>query len=82
MKSVSVLDAFPSMIVPKSSKFERVMIVQTHVYDGKNNKKSSIIVIIDVYLNNRNSFKFGAFGTTRDEKASTTLTLFIFLKIF
>ena len=36
MKSFSVLDAFSSPGCTKGSKFERVMIVQTHVYDGKN----------------------------------------------
>ena len=36
IKSLSVLDAFSSPGCTKSSKFERVMIVQTHVYDGKN----------------------------------------------
>ena len=36
MKSLSVLDAFSSPGCTKSSKFERVMIVQTHVYDEKN----------------------------------------------
>ena len=36
MKSISVLDAFSSPGCTKGSKFERVMIVQTHVYDGKN----------------------------------------------
>ena len=37
-KSLSVLDAFPSPGCTKSSKFERVMIVQTHVYDGNNGR--------------------------------------------
>ena len=36
MKSLSVLDTSSSPGCTKSSKFERVMIVQTHVYDGKN----------------------------------------------
>ena len=36
IKSLSVLDAFSSPGCTKSSKFERVMIVQTHVYDEKN----------------------------------------------
>ena len=36
MKSISVLDAFSSPGCTKGSKFERVMIVQTHVYDEKN----------------------------------------------
>jgi hypothetical protein len=36
MKSLGVLDAFSSPGCTKSSKFERVMIVQTHVYDGEN----------------------------------------------
>ena len=35
MKSISVLDAFSSPGCTKGSKFERVMIVQTHVYDEK-----------------------------------------------
>ena len=35
-KSLSVLDAFSSPGCTKSSKFERVMVVQTHVYDEKN----------------------------------------------
>ena len=61
IKSLSVLDAFSSPGCTKSSKFERVMIVQTHVYDEKNGR----FFIIDVCLNNHNSFKFGAFGTTR-----------------
>ena len=36
MKSLSVLDAFSSPGCTKSSQFERVVIVQPHVYDGKN----------------------------------------------
>ena len=36
IKSLSVLNAFSSPGDTKSPKFERVMIVQTHVYDGKN----------------------------------------------
>ena len=36
MKSFSVLDAFSSPGCTKGSKFETVMIVQTHVYDEKN----------------------------------------------
>ena len=36
MKSLGVLDTFSSPGCTKSSKFERVMIVQTHVYDEKN----------------------------------------------
>ena len=35
VKSLSVLDAFSSPGCTKSSKFDRVMIVQTHVYDEK-----------------------------------------------
>ena len=36
IKTLSVLDAFSFPDCTKSSKFERVMIVQTHVYDEKN----------------------------------------------
>ena len=36
IKSLSVLDVFSSPGCTKNSKFERVMIVQTHVYDEKN----------------------------------------------
>ena len=36
IKSLSVLDAFSSLGCTKSFKIERVMIVQTHVYDEKN----------------------------------------------
>ena len=36
MKILSVLDAFLPAGYTKSSKFERVMIVQTHAHDGKN----------------------------------------------
>ena len=35
-KSLNVLDAFSSVGCTKSSKFERVMIVQTHAHDGEN----------------------------------------------
>ena len=33
MKSLNVLDAFSSASCTKSSKFEKVMIVQTHTHD-------------------------------------------------
>jgi hypothetical protein len=36
MKSLNVLDAFSSPGCTKNSKFERVMIVQTHARDGEN----------------------------------------------
>ena len=36
MKSLNVLDAFPSAGYTKSSKFEKVMIVQTHAHDEGN----------------------------------------------
>ena len=36
MKNLTVLDAFSSTGCTKSFKFERVMIVKTHVYDEKN----------------------------------------------
>ena len=38
MKSLNVLDAFSSAGCTKSSKLERVMIVQTHTHDGKNGR--------------------------------------------
>ena len=50
IKSVSVLDAFSFPGCTRSSKFERVMIVQTHVYDEKHgdfsyfSKKNSNLV--------------------------------------
>ena len=36
IKSLNVLDTFLSAGCTKSSKFEKVMIVQTHAHDGKN----------------------------------------------
>ena len=36
VKSLSVLNAFSSTGCTKSSKFERVMIVQKHAHDGEN----------------------------------------------
>ena len=36
IKSLSVLDTFPAAGCTKSSKFEKVMIIQTHGDDGKN----------------------------------------------
>ena len=36
MKSLNVLDAFSSAGCTKSSKFERVMVVQKHAYDREN----------------------------------------------
>ena len=36
IKSLSVLDTFPSAGCTKSSKFERATIVQTHAHDGEN----------------------------------------------
>ena len=106
MKSFSVFDAFSSPGCTKGSKFERVVIVQTHTHDGKNgrffwffqkktviytkllfflekSKKSSIFPIMIVCLNNHNSFKFGAFGTTRGWKSiKNTETFHFFEKKF
>ena len=36
IKSLSVLDTFSSAGCTKSTKFDRVMIVQTHAHDGEN----------------------------------------------
>ena len=38
LKSVSVLDTFSSASGTKSSKFEKVMIVQTHAHDEENGR--------------------------------------------
>ena len=38
MKSLNVSDAFSSTAYTKSSKFERIMIVQTHAHDEENGR--------------------------------------------
>ena len=103
IECLGVLNAFSSVGCTKTSKFERVMIVQTHVPDGKNagfflfspkvviytkllflfGKRRKILHFLHhgrqgVCLNTHNSFKFGAFGTTSDEKAFKIPKPFIF----
>ena len=80
MKSLSVVDDFSFPGCTKSSKFEKVMIVQTHGDDREmedfsyffkknsdlvqNKKNPPFFPIIAVCLDNHNFFKFGASGTT------------------
>ena len=58
MKSLSVLDTFLSDDCTKSSKFERVMIVQHMYANNRENgkiRKSSIFPIMSVCLDNHKS---------------------------